>query len=127
MKLKHVLVVAALTLVMPAMSLAHAVEIGPNGGPVVNAAAGYHVEFVNKGADLSFFLSDEGGKPIASQGAKGRALIQDQGETQTVALTITDPNKLAGSLPRPLEAGARVVLFATMADGYWIEAWFVTS
>ena len=24
-------------------------------------------------------------------------------------------------------AGARVVLFATMVDGYWIEAWFVTS
>ena len=126
MNLKHILVVAALTLVMPAMSLAHDEEKGPNGGPVVDAA-GHHVEFVNEGADLSFFLSDEGGKPIASQGAKGRALIQDQGKTQTVALTITDPNKLTGSLPQPLEAGARVVLFATMADGYWIEAWFVTS
>jgi hypothetical protein len=38
----------------PAVSLAHDVDKGPNGGPVVEAA-GHHVEFVNEGAVLSFF------------------------------------------------------------------------
>jgi len=126
MNLKHILVVAALTLVMPAMSLAHDEEKGPNGGPVVDAA-GHHVEFVNEGADLSFFLSDEGGKPIASKGAKARAVIQDQGKTQTVPLTNSDPNKLIGNLSQPLKAGTRVVLSATMADGHSIQARFVKN
>jgi hypothetical protein len=107
------------------MSLAHDEEKGP-GGPVVDAA-GHHVEFVNEGADLSFFLSDEGGKPIASKGAKARAVIQDQGKTQTVPLTNSDPNKLIGNLSQPLKAGTRVVLSATMADGHSIQARFVKN
>jgi methionine-rich copper-binding protein CopC len=126
MKLKHILVAAALTLIMPGMLLAHDEEKGPNGGPVVDAA-GHHVEFVNEGADLSFFLSDEGGKPIASKGAKARAVIQDQGKTQTVPLTNSDPNKLIGNLSQPLKAGTRVVFSATMADGHSIQARFVKN
>jgi hypothetical protein len=88
----------------PAVSLAHDVDKGPNGGPVVEAA-GHHVEFVNEGAALSFFLSDESGEPIESKGANGRAVIQDHGKTETVPLASVDPNKLTGSVPQPLGAG----------------------
>ena len=52
MNLIDTLAAAALTLFLPAVSLAHDLEKGPNGGPVVEAA-GHHVEFVNEGADLS--------------------------------------------------------------------------
>jgi hypothetical protein len=126
MKLTHILAAAALTFFLPALSLAHDLEKGPNGGPVVEAA-GHHVEFVDEGAGLSFFLSDEAGKPIESKGANGRAVIQDHGKTETVPLASADPNKLTGNVPQPLGAGARVVLSATLPDGHSIQARFVKN
>jgi hypothetical protein len=126
MKLTQMLGAAALTLFLPAVSLAHDVDKGPNGGPVVEAA-GHHVEFVDEGAALSFFLSDESGKPIESKGANGRAVIQDHGKTETVPLASADPNKLTGNVPQPLGAGARIVLSATLADGHSIQARFVKN
>jgi hypothetical protein len=126
MKLTQMLAAAALTLFLPPVSLAHDMVKGPNGGPVVEAA-GHHVEFVNEGADLSFFLSDEAGKPIESKGANGRAVIQDHGKTETVPLASADPNKLTANAPQPLGAGARVVLSATLPDGHPIQARFVKN
>jgi hypothetical protein len=126
MKCTRILAAAALILFQPGPSLAHDLEKGPNGGPVVEAA-GHHVEFVDEGAGLSFFLRDEAGKPIESKGANGRAVIQDHGKTETVSLASADPNKLTGKVPQPLGAGARIVLSATLPDGHSIQARFVKN
>jgi hypothetical protein len=126
MAFKHMLFATALTSCLPALSLAHDMAKGPNGGPVVEAA-GHHVEFVDEGAALAFFLSDEAGKPIQSKGAQGRAVIQDRGKTETVPLASADPNKLTGNVPQPLGAGARIVLSATLSGGHSIQVRFVKN
>jgi hypothetical protein len=54
MKLTHILAAAALTSFLPALSLAHDMEKGPNGGPIVEAA-GHHVEFVDEGGACPSF------------------------------------------------------------------------
>jgi hypothetical protein len=126
MAFKHVLFATALTSCLPALSLAHDIAKGPNGGPVVEAA-GHHIEFVSEGAGVSFFLSDEAGKPTQSKGAQARAVIQDHGKTETVPLASADLNKLTGNVPQPLGAGARIVLSATLPDGHSIQARFVKN
>lgn len=124
--MKRLRLAAALAFLVPAAALAHDIEKGPNGGPVFDAS-GHHVEFVSQGAQLAFYLSDEGGRPIPSKGASGRAVVQENGKTATVQLTTADPNKLVGNVPQPLAAGARVVVSATMADGHSIQARFVNK
>jgi hypothetical protein len=109
----------------PLTTSAHEMATGPNGGPVVDSS-GHHVEMVAKGAELVLFLTGEGEKPLASAGAiKARAIVQDQGQTATVALHPAEPNKLVGALLQPLGNGARVVVSATMADGHIVQARFV--
>ena len=100
MKLTHILTAAAFTLFLPAMCLAHDIEKGPNGGPVVEAADITLNSSMR--VALSFFLSDEAGKPIESKGAHGVRADEDHGKTETVPLASADPDKLTGNLPQPL-------------------------
>lgn len=106
---------------------AHDLPKGPNGGQVVDSA-GHHVEMVSTGTDLVLFLTEGDTKPLASAGVKNaRAIVQDGGKTSTVPLAPAEPNKLVGTLPTPLGAGARVVVSATMADGHAVQARFVKN
>ena len=123
--MKRTLIALTLAALPLAGVSAHETAKGPNGGPVADSA-GHHLEMVSTGTDLVLFLTETNDKPLASAGTKNaRAIVQNGGKTATVALTPAEPNKLVGTLPSPLSAGARVVVSATMADGHAVQARFV--
>lgn len=115
---------ALLTAVMTSAAVAHESAKGPNGGAVVDVA-GHHVEFVPSASEVTFYLSGNDDKPIASAGAKTKAIIQDGGKTIQLDLTPTEPNKLVAAVVAPLATGAKVVVTGTLADGHAIQAKFV--
>lgn len=114
----------ALLLSSSTAAIAHDEAKGPNGGQVVDTA-GHHVEFVPGAGEITFFLSDETGKAIASEGASGKAIVQQEGKTSPIDLTSVAPNKLSAKLPAPLSKGAKVGVTATLADGHGIQARYV--
>lgn len=101
---------------------AEATKVGPNGGQTT-VADGHPIEFVSTDKELVFFMKDEDGKPLDTKGLSARAIVQSGGKTETVALTAAAPNKLIGSLNRPLGAGAKVVLSAKV-HGHSLQARF---
>lgn len=105
-------------------AVAHDEDKGPNGGQVADAA-GHHIEFVPSPKELTFYLTDESGKDIASAGTKAKALVQDAGKTTPLELTAVEPNKLTAKLDTPLATGAKVVVTAVMADGHSLQARYV--
>ena len=72
---------AALVLASMAGAYAHESAEGPHGGAVVDVA-GHHVEFVPSPTEMTFILTAEADAPIASSGAKMKAIVQDAGAYQ---------------------------------------------
>ena len=102
---------------------------GPNGGTIMSSQ-GHPIEFVASGQDLTFFLGDDDGSPLATKGFKGKATIQDGGKTMTVALQPAAPNKLVGKAENPLGSKARVVFSASFRAGshsHTLTARYVTE
>ena len=124
MRLKHFILAAALA-TTPGLASAHE-GAGPNGGQIVEVQ-GHHVEFTTKDKEIVLFLTDEKSKPIASNGASGRVIIQDGGKQVTADLAAVEPNVLSAKLDAPLAAGAKVVVSAKLADGHDIQARFVAK
>lgn len=119
--MKHV----AFALVMSALPLAvfaQAPNLGPNGGQVT-VSDGHDVEMTSTGTELTIYLYEHDKKPTPGR-AGARAVVQDGGKTVTVPLTPAAPNRLIGTLPAPMGAGARVVVSATLADGHKVQARF---
>ena len=98
---------------------------GANGGMVVNSQ-GHPIEFVVKGQELTFYLIDDDGTPLATKGLKGRAVVQDGGKTVTVTLQPAAPNMLVGKAEAPIGAKARVV-FSASVPGHSLTARYVTE
>ena len=99
---------------------------GPNGGEIVDASEGpYHIEFVVKGAELTVFVLDEDNKPVPVNGTTGRVVVQERGKTTTVPLQAGSANRLAATLPAPLNKGSRMVLSGKLGDGRSFQARFV--
>lgn len=116
--------IAALSLFLTSSAaFAHEEAKGPNGGQVADAS-GHHVEFVPAAGEVTFFLSDEEGKPIASLGAKGKVIVQQDGKANPVELAPAEPNKLSAKLAAPLASGAKLALTATLPDGHSVQALF---
>lgn len=115
---------ASLVLAAASPTLAHEEVKGPNGGRVMEAS-GHHIEFVPSPTEVTFYLSDEAGKPIASKDAKAKAFLQDGGKTTPLALTPADPDKLTAKLTAPLHPGAKVAVTATMPDGHNLQARYI--
>lgn len=86
---------------------------GPNGGPVVTSQ-GHPIEFVRKGLDFIFYVSDDDGSPLSTKGMRGRATVQDGGKTFNVALSPSTPNMMVGKLPAEIGPQARVVFSASL-------------
>ena len=116
---------AALVLASMAGAYAHESAEGPHGGAVVDVA-GHHVEFVPSPTEMTFILTAEADAPIASSGAKMKAIVQDAGKTAQIELTPVEPNKLVGKLTAPLASGAKVVVTGALSDGHTLQAKFVT-
>ena len=91
---------AALMLATVSGASAHETAKGPNGGAVVDVA-GHHVEFVASATEMTFHLTAEADAPIASTGAKVKAIIQDAGKTAQIELAPSSPtSSLENSLRR---------------------------
>jgi hypothetical protein len=86
---------------------------GSNGGPVVTSQ-GHPIEFVRKGLEIVFYVSDDDGSPLSTKELKGRATIQEAGKTVTVPLTPSSPNLMVGKLRAELTPQARVVFSASL-------------
>lgn len=70
-----------------AMAQDHDNSNAPHGGKVEEAGA-YHIEALNKGNKVSFFLLDGKAKAMSNKGLTGSALLQfADGKTKTVVLT----------------------------------------
>lgn len=115
---------SALVLASLSGASAHETAKGPNGGAVVDVA-GHHVEFVPSATELTFYLTGEADAPIASTGAKVKAIAQDAGKTAQIDLAPVEPNKLVGKLAAPLAKGAKVVVTGALPDGHSLQAKFV--
>lgn len=97
---------------MPDFAAAQAKK-GSNGGPVVTSQ-GHPIEFVRKGLDIVFYVSDDDGSPLPTKAMRGRATIQDGGKTVTVRLSPSGPNMMVGKLQAELTPQARVVFSASL-------------
>jgi hypothetical protein len=86
---------------------------GPNGGMIVTSQ-GHPIEFVLKGQELVFYVSDDDGSSLSTATMRGRATIQEGGKTTTVPLEPAAPNMMVGKLQAPLGSKARVVFSGTI-------------
>jgi hypothetical protein len=98
---------------------------GANGGMIVTSQ-GHPIEFVFKGQDLVFYVSDDDGSPLSTKAMRGRATVQDDGKTTTVPLEPAAPNMMVGKLQAPLGSKARVVFSANL-HGHALTARYVTE
>ena len=116
----------AAVIAQPIPAFAHEEASGPNGGQVADVQ-GHHVEFTTKENEIVLFLSDEAGKPIASGGASGRAVILAGDKQVTAELAPASPNILSARLSSPLVSGAKIVVSAKLSDGHTLQARFVAK
>jgi hypothetical protein len=98
---------------------------GPNGGMVVTSQ-GHPIEFVVKGQELIFYVSDDDGSSLSTKEMRGRATVQEGGNTATVPLEPAAPNMMVGKLQAPLGSKARVVFWANL-HGHALTARYVTE
>jgi hypothetical protein len=123
--LKHGLLVLLITMTAT-IGLAEAQsKKGANGGMVVTSQ-GHPIEFVLKGQELVFYVSDDDGSPLSTKDMRGRATVQDGGKTTTVSLEPATPNMMVGKLQAPLGSKARVV-FSGNLHGHSLTARYVTE
>jgi hypothetical protein len=106
-------------------SFAQAPKKGPNGGMIVTSQ-GHPIEFVLKGQELIFYVSDDDGSSLSTKDMRGRATVQDGGKTVTVPLEPAAPNMMSGKLQAPLGSKARVV-FSGNLHGHALTARYVTE
>src|SRR5262245_59420169 len=119
-------VLALLVAGVAAVTVAHAQgNRGPNGGIIVTSQ-GHPIEFVHKGQDLIFYLGDDDGSPLSTEGIQGRAIVQDAGKTTTISLMPAAPNLLTGKAQAPLGSKARVVFTANL-HGHALTARYVVE
>ena len=118
-----------LALLIATTSVAHIAQAEPkkgaNGGMIVTSH-GHPIEFVLKGQDLVFYVSDDDGSPLSTKDMRGRATVQDGGKTMTVPLQPAAPNMMVGKLQVPLGSKARVVFSANL-HGHSLTARYVTE
>lgn len=116
--MRSALRIAAVTLALASPALA----AGPNGGQTT-VFDGHPIEFVASDSAVTFYLSDEDGKPVDTAGLSAKAFVQAGGRTDTLVLKPAAPNRLVADLKAPLAAGAKVVLSAKL-HGHAIQARF---
>jgi hypothetical protein len=109
--LKYRLLAFLTTLIVTANLAQAESKKGPNGGKMATSH-GHPIEFVLKDRDLVFYLTDDDGSPLATKDMRGRATVQDSGNTTTIPLQPAIPNMMVGKLNSPLGPKARVIFSA---------------
>jgi hypothetical protein len=104
---------------MPGLAAAQTTK-GGNGGAIVKSE-GHPIEFVRNGLDITFYVGDHNGSPLATADMKGRATVQDGGKTFTVPLSPASPNLLRGKLEAELSPKA-IVVFSAGSHGHALTA-----
>jgi len=120
MKLKTLILTATLIFIGPA--LAHEVQKGPNGGPVVDAGD-YHVELVAKESAVDVFITDSKDQPAPS-GFKGLAILLVDGKQQRIPLESAAPGRLTGKTTGVKPAQPKGVVQLTTPQGSTVQARF---
>ena len=117
--------VAAIVLATSAIAgLAHDAGTGPNGGPRVDAGK-YHVEFVaDGGTTVSVYITSADDKPVAATGFKANAIFVVGAQPVRFTLTPADAQKLTGTAPVAVPAGAKGAIQLTAPDGTTAQAKF---
>jgi protein-disulfide isomerase len=103
----------ATALIAGFMSGAWAQSKSKNGGQTVESQ-GHPIEFVNKGQEIVFYVSDDDGSPLDTKQMRGRATVQADGKTTTVTLNPAAPNMMIGKLDTPLSPKTRVAFSASL-------------
>lgn len=98
---------------------------GPNGGQIV-VADGHPIELVSTDKAITFYVRDEDNKPVRPEDLSAKAYVQQGGKTQTIQLTASAPNKLAGVLAAQLGPGTKIVLSGKI-HGHAVQARFETK
>lgn len=111
--LKYVFLAMIVALTASSDPAAAQTKKGNNGGPVVTSQ-GHPIEFVHKGQEIVFYLSDDDGSPLPTKDMKGRATIQQGGTTVTVQLKPSSLNMMVGKVETELAPHARVVFSASL-------------
>ena len=116
-------VLLGLSLVAPA--LAHEPRPGPNGGLKVDAGARHHAELVANGTpQVVVYLYDQNDRPVPSQGYRANAILVVGGATQRFPLQSAEGNRLIGTAPVPIPAGAKGAVQIIGPDGATAQARF---
>jgi len=105
--------------------LAHEPRPGPNGGLKVDAGTRHHAELVANGTThVVVFLYDAGDRPISAVGYRANAILIVGGGTQRFTLQPGEGNRLVGTAPVPVPAGAKGAVQITGPDGATAQARF---
>jgi hypothetical protein len=116
---------AGLTLALAAPTFAHDPRPGPNGGLKVDAGARHHAELVANGTpQVVVFLYDANDKPVPALGYKATAILVVEGRTQRFPLQAGEANRLTGTAPVSVPAGAKGAVQITGPDGATAQARF---
>jgi hypothetical protein len=116
---------AGLTLALSAPAFAHDPRPGPNGGLKVDAGARHHAELVANGTpQVVVFLYDANDKPVPAAGYRGNAILVVGGASQRFPLQPGEGNRLTGTAPVPVPAGAKGAVQITGPDGATAQARF---
>jgi hypothetical protein len=103
---------------------AHDSAKGPNGGAMVQVDD-KHLELTATSEALSVYVTDAKHDPVSTAGGTGRAIVQADGKTATIALAPVAPNVLAGKPEATFPKGTIVVVTATLPGGASVQSRFV--
>jgi hypothetical protein len=121
----RMLLAALLGLSLATPTFAHDPRPGPNGGLKVDAGARHHAELVANGTpQLVVYLYDQNDRPVLSQGYRANAILVVGGATQRFPLQSAEGNRLIGTAPVPIPAGAKGAVQIIGPDGATAQARF---
>lgn len=82
---------------------------GPNGG-VMEDVAGVHAELMTSGNAITFHITDEDGKPVATRNFTASALVVDGSRRETLSLSPGSDNTLVGAAQVTIAVDAQITL-----------------
>lgn len=82
---------------------------GANGGPMEDVA-GVHAELTTSSNTITFHITNEDGKPVATKSFTGSALMVSGNTRETIALIPSGENQLTGSSKASVTSSTQITL-----------------